>query len=229
MLQPFGTSIFVAEGPTVSFFGFPYPTRMAAVQLSDGCLWVWSPVALTQEIADAVEAIGPVGHIVSPNKIHHLFLGEWAERWPEARMWAAPGLEARRKDLHFHAELGDEPPPEWRGQIDQVVFRGSFALEEVVFFHRASRTLIVTDLVQKFEPETLGPVTRLIMRLDGLVGPEGSAPRELRASFLRKGPARAAARTALAWNAESMIIAHGRSVRSGGGEAFAKALRWLRP
>ena len=87
MLEEIGPSLYVADGPVVSFYGFPYPTRMAVVRLSDGSAWVWSPVALSDELSNSVEAIGPVRHIVSPNKIHHLFLAEWGERWPEARKW----------------------------------------------------------------------------------------------------------------------------------------------
>ena len=149
MLEAFGPSLYAADGPTVSFFGFPYPTRMAVARLSDGSVWVWSPVALTEELADEVQAIGPVRHIVSPNKLHHLFLHEWAERWPEARLYAPPGLARRKPELHFFAELEDHPCASWAADIDQVVFRGSFAMEEVAFFHRASRTAIICDLIQR--------------------------------------------------------------------------------
>lgn len=76
MLVEFGPSIFFADGPVVSFYGFPYPTRMAVVRLADSSAWVWSPIALTNDLFDAVNAIGPVKHIVSPNKIHHLFLAQ---------------------------------------------------------------------------------------------------------------------------------------------------------
>ena len=60
MLQPFGPSLYVVDGSTVSFMGFPYPTRMALARLADGGVWVWSPVALTDGLADAVAAVGPV-------------------------------------------------------------------------------------------------------------------------------------------------------------------------
>ena len=72
MLREFGQSLFIADGPTVSFYGFPYPTRMAVIRLSDGSAWIWSPVALSEELADSVGSVGPVRFIVSPNKIHHL-------------------------------------------------------------------------------------------------------------------------------------------------------------
>ena len=227
MLTEIDRDIWIAEGPSVSFFGFPYPTRMTLVRLSDGGLWLCSPIELTDALADAVRALGPVQHLVSPNKIHHLFLGQWAQAWPEAKLWASPGLAQRRRDLSFDGELGDVAEPAWESDIDQLIFRGSFALEEVVFFHRASRSAIITDLVQKFDPATQRGWRGLLMQLDGLVGPEGSTPRELRLTFWNRRAAREALRKALGWNPQRLIIAHGQWVRENGREALARSLSWI--
>ena len=227
MLEAFGPSIYVADGPTVPFLGIPYPTRMAVVRLSDGSTWVWSPVALNDALANAVDAIGPVKHIVSPNKIHHLFLGEWANRWPDARLYASPGLMRKKPELRFDAELGDDPDPAWAADIDQVIFRGSFALEEVVFFHRESATAIVCDLVQRHSESLITGWKGLLMRLDGLVGEHGSTPREWRMSFLRRGPARRARERVLGWEAERLLIAHGECAQSGASPVLAEALSWI--
>jgi len=227
MLNEIERDIWVADGATVPFLGIPYPTRMVIVRLADGSLWVWSPIALSPPLADAVKVLGPVRHLVSPNKIHHLFLGEWARAWPDARLCAAPGLARRRRDLTFARELGDAPDPAWAADIDQVIFHGSFVMEEVVFFHRSSRSVIVADLVQKFDPATLHGWRGAVMRLDGLVGAEGSTPREWRLSFWNRRAARAALRRALAWNPERLIIAHGEWVRHNGGATLAHSLRWL--
>ena len=227
MLTAFGPSLFVADGPTVSFFGFPYPTRMAVARLHDGSLWVWSPIALDDELARAVDALGPVRHVVSPNKIHHLFLSAWRERWPEARLHAPPGLARRRSDLRFDAELGDEPSPAWAADLDQTIFRGSFAMEEVVFFHRPSRTAIVGDLVQRHDPSGFPGWKGVLMRLDGLVGEHGSTPREWRASFLRRAPARRARARVLAWQPERLVVAHGACAPAGAARILAEALAWI--
>jgi len=227
MLNEFGPSLYSADGPIVPFFGFPYPTRMAVARLTDGCVWVWSPVALTEELADEVHAIGPVRHIVSPNKIHHLFLREWANRWPDARLYAPPGLARKKPGIHFDGELTDEPSPAWAADIDQVVFRGSFALEEVVFFHRASRTAIIGDLIQRHPESKMSGWKGMLMRLDGLVGERGSTPREWRASFLRRGPARIALRKLLGWNAERLLIAHGECAETRATEIIKAALSWI--
>ncbi len=227
MLEAFGPSLYVADGPAVSFFGFPYPTRMVVARLSDGNSWVWSPIALTEDLTNAVEAIGPVRYILSPNKIHHLFLSEWSEHWPDARLYAPPGLAQKKPELRFVAELGDEPDPGWAADIDQVIFRGSFAMEEVVFFHRASRTAIVCDLIQRHPESNMSGWKGMLMRLDGLVGEHGSTPREWRATFLRRGPARAARDNVLGWKADRLVIAHGECAQSEATSIIAKALNWI--
>lgn len=227
MFKEFGPSLYVADGPSVSFYGFPYPTRMAVARLSDGSAWVWSPVALTDDLIDFMNTFESVRHIVSPNKIHHIFLAEWQEQWPEARMYAPPGLAKRKPDLRFDAELGDDPDPAWADDVDQVIFRGSLAMEEVVFFHRESRTAIVCDLIQRHPEETVTGWKGKLMRADSLVGEHGSTPREWRASFLRRGKTRAARDKVLSWNPERLIIAHGDCAQSGAKEIIDKALSWI--
>src|SRR5690348_1719072 len=106
-LRQFAPEIWIADGPVTSFHGFAYSTRMAVVRLSDGKLFVWSPVALSESLRASVDALGPVCHLVSPNALHHLFLEEWKNAFPAARVYATPRLRRKRKDLTFDAELGD--------------------------------------------------------------------------------------------------------------------------
>lgn len=227
VLHEFGSCLYSADGPTVSFHGFPYSTRMALARLSDGSLWVWSPVALSDELVRAVQSLGIVRHIVSPNRLHHRFLREWALQWPSALIHAPPGLERKRPDLHFASTLGDEPYPAWRPEIDQVVFRGSFAMEEVVFFHRPSSTAIVGDLIQRFPESAANGWKGLLMRLAGLVGERGSTPPDWRATFLRRSPTRIARQAVLEWNPERLLVAHGECVNGGAARVIATALAWI--
>jgi hypothetical protein len=227
MLAEIDRDIWIADGPSVPFFGIPYPTRMTVVRLSDGSLWVCSPIRLDDNLKGAVEALGPVCYLVSPNKIHHLFMGDWARAWPEAKLYASPGLARRRRDLSFSAELTDAPDPAWAADIDQVIFHGSFAMEEVVFFHRSSHTAIFTDLVQRFDPASLRGWRRMIMTLDGMVGPNGGAPREWRLSFWNRAAARRAKQTVLGWNPQRVVIAHGEWIRDNGRAELEHALAWM--
>lgn len=60
-----GFSYIVRRGVSVLEGG-----RMAVVKLSDGSLWVHSPVELDGPLRKALDKVGPVMHIVSPNYEH---------------------------------------------------------------------------------------------------------------------------------------------------------------
>ncbi len=227
-LAEFGPGIWIGEGPVVSFFaGFPYPTRMAVIRLSDGSLFAWSPIPLSAMLKREVDALGPVRHLVSPNLLHHLFLKEWKSAYPEARLYASPGLRKRRKDLTFDADLIDAPSPEWAADIDQVLMSGSFAMTEVVFFHRASRTAIFADLIENLPRNWFKGWRGLVARLDGIIAPNPGAPREWRVSFVNRRAARAALERILAWPIERVLIAHGEPATSNGATFVRGAFAWL--
>ena len=97
------------EAQPTPFFGFSYPTRMVLIKLSDGRLFVWSPVALSATFKRDIDTLGPVHFLISPNRLHHLFLADWKSAFPQARVYASPGLGKKRKDLAFGAELGETP------------------------------------------------------------------------------------------------------------------------
>ena len=226
-LEPLGTNLWIAEGPVVSFFGFAYPTRMAVIRLAGGELFVWSPIALTPKLKAEVDALGPVNHLVSPNKLHYLFLAQWKSAYPDARLYASPGLAKKRPEIKFDAELGGTPDPAWAADVDQVEMAGSFALTEIVFFHRASSTALVTDLIQNFRPDWFKGWKGVLARLDGITMPASSAPREWRASFLNRRKAKAALARILRWQPRQLVMAHGEIVRENGTEFIRKSFRWL--
>lgn len=232
-IQKFAPQVWTVDGPTVDFFGFPYPTRMVLVRLPNGFAWVWSPTALTDELAIQVEKfIGPVKYIVSPNKIHWKFLKEWQDRFPEAKVYAPPGLAERRvaKDIKFHSTLSEETLPEFSDEIDQVVFEGG-AMDEVVFFHKASKTVIVCDLIQRHLEANQRGFKGCLMRADGLVGKAGSTPKEWTFAFWICGKlpmARKKLNVILEdWKPQKMIIAHGELVPEAACAVIEDAMSWI--
>jgi hypothetical protein len=226
-LLQFAPEIWIADGPVASFHGFPYPTRMAVIRLASGSLLIWSPVALSCSLRASIDVLGPVRYLVSPNALHHLFLAEWKSAYPQARLYASPRLQGKRKDLEFDAVLGDAPEPDWAAELDQVVVRGSFYLTEIVFFHRHSRTALFADLIQNFPLDWFKGWRGLVARLGGIVAPNPSAPRDWRASFLDRRAARAALGRILTWPIERVVIAHG-DLPTGEGAAFVRrAFAWL--
>jgi hypothetical protein len=198
--------------------------------LENGDLWVWSPVRLTADLRADVDRLGPVRHLVSPNKLHHLYLEEWKTAYPEAALWGPQSTINKRSDLSFREPLTDSPPQDWLPDIDQAWFRGSFAMDEVVFFHRPSGTAIVADLIQTFSDRFLRKHWgwfRFLARLDGLTQDQAGAPREWRLSFINRAPARRARAKVLSWNCQRVIVAHGGWVRTNGHALLEKSFRWL--
>jgi hypothetical protein len=100
-------------------------------------------------------------------------------------------------------------------------------LEEVLFFHRPSSTCLVCDLVQRHDPAAFSGWKRWVMEADGLVGEHGSTPRELRATFLRRGPARQALDQVRGWAPERLIIAHGACAETDAAEVLEEGLGWI--
>jgi hypothetical protein len=237
-LKPVGRDIWIADGPVIrmAWFGLtmPFTTRMAVVRLGDGGLWLWSPLAPTAPLRARIDALGPVRHLVSPNRLHYAHLGACKGAWPDATVWASPGVRDRARAqgiaVAFDRDLGDAPPPDWAAEIDQTIFRGSSVLGEVVFFHRASATLILADLIENFEPAKVAPGWRWIMRLGGVLDPDGKTPLDLRLTYLfgRKA-ARASLARLLAWQPRRLILAHGRWYEQDATAELRRAFRWLDP
>jgi hypothetical protein len=231
MLTSLAPDLWIADGQIVSFFGVDYPTRMVAVRLEGGGLWVWSPVKLTPALKEQVCELGPVRHLVSPNKLHHLFLGEWQVAFPEALLWGTASTIAKFKALKFHGALADVAPPDWAGQIDQFYFTNSPFLDELLFYHRASRTAIIADLSQTFSeaflarhwPWWMRPIARLSKMVEGW----GYPPPDYRISFRRRDSARRKIRVLIALHPEHVVLAHGEIVRIDGEAFLRRAFSWL--
>jgi hypothetical protein len=198
--------------------------RMTVVRLDGGGLWVCSPVKLDAETRASVEALGQVRCIVAPNRFHHLYLRAWFEAYPEAERWAAPGLPDKRRDLTFTSVLGDGPPPAWGGTLDQHHVGGMPKVDEVVFFHRASRTLVVTDLL--FHKREATGFQKVFWKLNGCHG-RLAPSRFLRAMVRERHALRLSVDRILEWDFDRVVVAHGDILETGGKEAVRSGFGWL--
>jgi hypothetical protein len=223
-LRQLAKDLWVAERPQ-RFYGLEVGTHMTVIRLADGSLLLHSPVALDTELRRELDALGRVRFSVAPNRMHHLYAGKVAEAYAEARLWVGPGLERKRPDLVFAGVLGDEAPTEWKGQLDQVFFRGRPYENEVVFFHRASRTLILCDLAFNFGQRAAAG-TRLLMRLVRSYGRFG--PSKLDPLLIRdRRAARQSLEQILRWDFDRVVVAHGDVLERGGHEALRQGYSWL--
>ena len=231
MLTEIEESIWLVDGPNVNFYGCPYSTRMVIVRLPDGALWVWSPIQLTDELKEAVNALGPVAHLISPNKIHHLFLQDWKATWPDAKLWGPASTIKKRKDLNFEPALQHIPPADWQGVIDQFWFTGSLFMDEVAFLHTPSGTAIFADLSENFSQSFLERYwkswQRMIANVWGIVQGKGYAPLEWRLSWINRSSARQTILRLIGRKPEHVIMAHGEWIDTGADAFLRRAFSWL--
>jgi hypothetical protein len=228
-LKPFGHEVWIADGPDAVIAGFHYPTRMAVIRMSEGRLFIWSPIELSDTLRAEVDALGQVRHLVAPNSLHHLFLPEWKNAYPGARIYAPPGLRKKRKDIVFDADLGNAPDPDWATEIDQVLMRGNLITTEVVFFHAKSATVLFTDLIQQLPASLFSGWRALVAKLDLMVGPEPAVPRKFRLAFTNRRAARNSLERIFAWPVEKVLMAHGTPVEKDAPAFLRRAFGWLAP
>jgi len=202
--------------------GVHFRGRMTVIRLPDGTLWLHSPIPIDDALAEELAALGEVAHIVAPNRLHHLHIPATIARYGSARVYAAPGLERKRKDIRFDEVLGEAAPSAWGGALEQVRIAGNPWIGEVVFLHRDSRTLIVTDLVFNIH-EAKTWLTPWVLRSTG-------AWRRLAQSRLwwftttnRAAAAESLGRV-MAWDFDRMLMAHGEPVLTGAREALPATL-----
>lgn len=206
-------------------FGLAIGTRMTAVRLPDGSLLLHSPVALDEATEREVDALGPVRHVIAPNRLHHLFVDDYRHAYGEALLWAAPGLPEKRQDVRFDGVLGDEANTGWAGVLDQRLVRGAPALSEVAFLHRESRTLMLADLAMNFREQVPWP-TALWLRATGIHGRFGVS-RLLRAAVRDRAALRESLDAILAWDFERVIVTHGVVLQRQGKRLLREAYAWL--
>lgn len=224
-LHQLAEGVWTLDGDPISFLTFPYEIRSTIIDLADGELLLHSPVQIST--ASVIKTLpGQVKHIVSPNKLHSLYLEEWQKEFPLARFYAPPGLIAKLPEVSFYKELTDQPEAVWQNTLKQKVVRGSWFMSEVVFFHISSGTLILGDLVENHNPRTLNWPYRVIAKANAMVAPNGTTARIFRWTFIRRKETRQAFQEILHWEIKRVIPNHGPIVNDKAIDFLTNAFQW---
>ena len=217
--KPLAPDIGIADGPfeyfTVAGLRVPMPftTRMTVIRLGNGGLFLHSPIAFDECLAEQLRKMGSIRHLISPNQWHYAHIGEWQKAFPDTVAWASPGVRrrarARRIDVHFTRELGEQAPKEWRDEIDQALIPGGI-FQEFAFFHKASRTLLLTDTIMNMDLGKLAQPWRTAAKLSGMYHPRGQIFFGMRLPLLlQKAKRKAAFRKILSWRPDRIVLSHG--------------------
>ena len=219
----FKNIIFIDEIP-LRFFGMQLGTRMTIIRLKNDKLFLHSPTKLSAKLIEQIDSLGKVAFIVAPNKLHHLFLNSYVKQYPDAKFYSTPGLVKKRKDIYFNENLQDQPCKEWSDEIDQMIFKGCAFMEEVFFFHKSSKTLIVTDFIQSMHPHH-NFFERIVGRIGGIYN-NPSPPMDLRFMFyLDQKKTRQSIQRVNQWDFDKIIIAHGELITKNAKKIFNNAFK----
>jgi len=210
-LNPIAENIWVIEHP-FEVMKVKMGTRTTVVRLSNGGLWLLSPGSGLGALQAELEALGPVEALVAPNTMHHLFLPEAARLFPEAKVYGPTGLKRKQPSLAIES-LQPEAPALWAEDIQQLRLEGLSFLQETVFFHVSSKTLILTDLAFNLQ-HSEHAWSRLFLRLNDAYGKFGPS-RMLRKMALKDPVALGQSlEQVLQWDFETIVMAHGELVQN---------------
>ena len=225
MIEELGSGIWTVDA-SLTLAGAHMGTRMTVVRLPDEGLALIAPIAIDESLSAELAELGPVCAIIAPNAFHHFYLLAAVERYPEAICFLAEGVEGKIASRPAGAkDLSATPDPLWAGTLDQIVIAGAPATNEVVFLHRESRTLILTDLCFNFDPAPSG-WTGLFLRLAGAHG-RLAVSRLMRTMLKDREQVRTSIAAIRQWDFDNLVVTHGHNMKGGASERFADATKEL--
>lgn len=220
-LTKLSDNLWMAHAPQ-KVMGFNFGTRMTVIRLENEDLLLHSPVTINRDLKSELDSIGKVKYLIGSNRFHHLYIQNCLESYPEAEAWGAPGLPDKRKDIDFKGVIDENTLFGSGDEVQHMLFEGMPLMNEVVFYHPGSRTLIVSDMLFNF-PKDVPFGFGLFLRLFGLYGGPCLSWLE-RLFFIKdKAKARESAQKVLALDFDRVVLAHGDIIPTGAKEIVTKA------
>lgn len=199
-------------------------SRMTVIRLQDNALMLISPVKFSKVVKRELKELGEVKYLIAPNLHHHLHLAHARSAFPQARVYGPSSLQKKRKDIPFSETLLPGKSFPWNDEIEMVFFPGRGSIDEFVFFHRLSRTLIVTDLIFNIQRgESL--LSHFALKMNRGIGL--GMTRIGKYIFKDRLVLKQNLKTILAWKPEHLVVAHGDVVHHETTRRIEAAFEWL--
>jgi hypothetical protein len=228
-LQEFAQNVWIVNGPLVRDMGMMFTTRMTIVKLSDGSLWLSSPVPVPFNTLKRISELGTVRYLIAATPRHVWRLEGAHILFPKAQLWASRpnAFTLQKGNLSLDGILGDVPPDSWADDLDQLVFKGNPLLSEVLFYHKRTHTVLLDDLIQ-INPVLEGrPFRNAVFKLEGALYPDGGVGLDMRLTFTNRNLARQSLKKLLSWDFDRLIIAHGNCIERDARQFVERTFRWL--
>jgi hypothetical protein len=225
MIEEFASGLWTIAAP-LRVAGSEFGTRMTIVRVGDGGLVLIAPCPIDAALEAEIRALGQVRAVIAPNTFHHFYFLDALKRFPEAAAFLAEGVAEKLATPPAEARsLEEEPDAIWQQDLEQCRIGGAPKVNETVFFHASSGTLILTDFCFHFDPPPNG-WTGIFLRLAGAHG-KLAVSRLMRTMLKDRDIVRAAVARILEWDFDRIIVTHGTNISADGKRRFRDATKDL--
>ena len=221
MLEETAAGIWTVTAP-FKVAGAEFGTRMTVIRIGASELILSAPCLIDDVLEARIRELGTVVAVIAPNCFHYYYFLDALKRFPDAVPHLAEGVADKIGGAPTNARsLTGESDPIWRAEVEQLAIPGAPKVNEIVFYHRASRTLVLTDLCFNFDPPPRG-WTGLFLRIAGAYG-KLAVSRLMRSMLKDREKVREAVDRILAWDFERIIVTHGQNVAADAKRLFREA------
>jgi hypothetical protein len=200
--------------------GLPIKVRSTAVSTSNGVV-VITPIEFSADQLSKIRSQGEVKAVVSPNANHTIDEEECRSWFPNAQFWSSDGTSSVEGSLEKYHSLALEPWP-FSPELQLIPIQGHKKMNEFVFYHLESKSLISSDLVFNLK-EFNGFLPRILLGAMGLKR-KFSIPK----AFWGKPDDLAAFKSSLLrvlnLDFDQLVVAHGEIVTVGAKSLFRNEL-----
>lgn len=184
------------------------PVRSTVIKTSKGLIII-SPIRFSDEQFKEIEKLGSVNTLVAPSLIHHLFLPNAIERFKSAQVWGPVGSPEKLPKIQWNFLFGKDQWPLIE-EVDFQLIEGAPGMNEVAFFEKSSKTLVLTDFVFNLtNPKGWG--APVMLRLLGTFK-RFAVSRFVYKFIVDKSAVEKSFRKILQWDFDKIVMGHGEVV-----------------
>lgn len=195
------------------------PVRTTVVRLKTSLVMISPGSHLSPQ---QLQGAGGVTDLVAPNLFHCAGLPKAQSTFPNAKVWGSPGCQELKPKISWTSQLN---PKDWphSEELPLLLIQGMPKVNETVFFHRKSKTLIVSDLCFNLQ-EASGIGCWIILNLFGTYQQFGVS--RLWLKMTKDFPAlKKSLLQMFEWDFENIVMSHGSIVVDGGKDQLKTAFQ----
>jgi hypothetical protein len=223
ILQPYqpirriAQDLFCVDG---EWYETAFRRRMTIIRLKDGTLAIHSAIRMDAKDYAELDKLGKVRIIIIPNIFHYSDAKAYFERYPNAQVYVPAQM---REKCAKHLPVAGVLERDWplQEELPCISFLNTLAGESV-FIHKASRTLIVTDMTFNLtSTDFKSEIEKLVFgKWNGILDQFGPSQLTKHIAARNRKSVGTALKKIAAQDFDRVIMSHGKIVETEGKQKF---------